>query len=457
MQEPVVQAMSSPEPEPEPEPEYHVHQNYMAAFDGFFRPDEPLRRADCAQLLYNLTQDAPRSAEPAQYDDVLPEYWYYEAVSTMGGYLPQEEGQTCFFPSASVMPDTFLTALLSALGQTEQSASPALLQAAQALMPDGAQAEDVPAPAPITRAQAAVLVNRALGRKPDTEAINGVHRSLLLDVPEDRADYADLVEAVLPHDYYLDDADEQEHYRADALDALSFTLGIHLSGTSGFFVDADGRVVRGTGFLDEQNRRYYRCDESGRILADYAPHYIEGHAVFIRADGLLRRNGVFGEYLYDENGFYTTGNTELDAKLDDFIAADNFDTSSYLDSIMAQNGLSDGVMYQLPFYNYAMCLVYNEKMWSDPELTAAYKEKYGTDLTPIDVSVEEYLQEVEFISDYYGKDTLAGLVQQGGRGDPIAMEWLNWYFGMGGDWFDENGKSMLNSETAVKAAELVGA
>ena len=282
---------------------------------------EPLRRAECAQLLYNLTQDAPRSAEPAQYDDVLPEYWYYEAVSTMGGYLPQEEGQTCFFPSASVMPDTFLTALLSALGQTEQSASPALLQAAQALMPDGAQAEDVPAPAPITRAQAAVLVNRALGRKPDTEAINGVHRSLLLDVPEDRADYADLVEAVLPHDYYLDDADEQEHYRADALDALSFTPGIHLSGTSGFFVDADGRVVRGTGFLDEQNRRYYRCDETGRILADYAPHYLEGHAVFVRADGILRRNGVFGEYLYDENGFYTTGNTELDAKLDDFIAA----------------------------------------------------------------------------------------------------------------------------------------
>ena len=321
VQEPAIQAAPVPEPEPEPEPEYHVHQNYMAASDGFFRPDEPLRRADCAQLLYNLTQDSPRSAEPAQYDDVLPEYWYYEAVSTMGGYLPQEEGQTCFFPSASVMPDTFLTALLSALGQTEQSASPALLQAAQALMPDGAQAEDVPAPAPITRAQAAVLVNRALGRKPDTEAINGVHRSLLLDVPEDRADYADLVEAVLPHDYYLDDADEQEHYRADALDALSFTLGIHLSGTSGFFVDADGRVVRGTGFLDEQNRRYYRCDESGRILADYAPHYIEGHAVFIRADGLLRRNGVFGEYLYDENGFYTTGNTELDEKLDGFIAA----------------------------------------------------------------------------------------------------------------------------------------
>ena len=45
MQEPAVQAMSSPEPEPEPEPEpdYHFHQNYMAASDGFF-----LRTSRCA-------------------------------------------------------------------------------------------------------------------------------------------------------------------------------------------------------------------------------------------------------------------------------------------------------------------------------------------------------------------------------------------------------------------------
>ena len=323
VQEPAAQTAPVPGPEPEPEPEYHVHRNYMAAPDGFFRPDEPLRRVDCAQLLYNLTQDAPRSAEPVQYDDVLPEYWYYEAVSAMGGYLPQEEGQTSFFPGEPVLPDAFLTALLAALGQTEASAPPEFLQAAQALVSDGAQENEPEAaePVPLTRAQAAVLVNRALGRKPDAAAISSVRRSLLLDVPETRDDYADLVEAVLPHDYYLDGTDEQEHYRADALDAISFAPGVHLSGTSGFFVEADGCVARGTGFLDEQGRRYYRCDGTGRILADYAPHYLEGHAVFIRADGILRRNGAFGEYLYDENGFYTTGNTELDIKLDDFIAA----------------------------------------------------------------------------------------------------------------------------------------
>ena len=315
-QEPAAQAA----PLPEPEPEYHAHQSFMAASDGFFRPDEPLRRADCAQLLYNLTQDAGCAAEPAQYDDVLPEYWYYEAVIAAGGYLPQAAGATRFRPNAPITPDAFISALMDALGQTEpsaspeQSASPELFRAAQLLTADGA-------PAVLTRAQAAVLVNRVLGRKPDAEAIGGVRRSLLLDVPEDRADYADILEAVLPHDYYLDGADTQEHYRADALDAPVITPGLHLSGTSGFFVEPDGCVARGTGFLDEQGRRYYRCDESGRILADSAPHYLEGRAVFIRANGTLRRSCTIGEYQYDENGFYTTGDPELDAKLDDFIAA----------------------------------------------------------------------------------------------------------------------------------------
>ena len=41
---------------------------------------------------------------------------------------------------------------------------------------------------PLTRAQAAVLLNRALARLPDAEAAESCPASLLLDVPEDRAD-----------------------------------------------------------------------------------------------------------------------------------------------------------------------------------------------------------------------------------------------------------------------------
>jgi len=140
--------------------------------------------------------------------------------------------------------------------------------------------------------------------------------------------------------------------------------------------------------------------------------------------------------------------------LDEFIAADGVDTSVYLEPIMAQNGVTDGVTYQLPYYNYAMCMLYNTEIWADPDLNAAYEAKYGKKLSVHDITVAEYVQECEFISNYYGKDTLAGLVQQGGRGDPIVMEWLNWFFGNGGDWYDANGKSALNSKAAVDAITL---
>lgn len=321
--EPAAQAvLQTPEPEPEPEPEYSFHQNYMSASDGFFRPDEPLRRVECAQLLYNLTHDARHPAASAQYDDVQPEYWYYEAVSAVGGCFPQAEGETRFFPGEPITAEDFLAALYAALGLTERTAPDALQAAAQTLFSDAPAPEDGQEPEPvcITRAQAAVLVNRALGREPDRTLIANTDHTLLLDVTEDRADHADLVEAVLPHEAYIGDAGE-EHYRESALDALRYRPGVHLSGASGYVVDANGRALRGAGFLDEQGRRYYRCDASGRILADASAHYADGHAFFVWETGALRRNCTTGEYRYDENGFYTTGSPDLDDKLDAFIAA----------------------------------------------------------------------------------------------------------------------------------------
>lgn len=141
--------------------------------------------------------------------------------------------------------------------------------------------------------------------------------------------------------------------------------------------------------------------------------------------------------------------------LDDYISNSGMDMSVYLDSIMKMNGDYEGVTYQLPYYNYCMCLVYNKEIWNNEELKAAYTAKYpGDELTVNDITVEKYLQEVEFISDYYGKDEIAGLVQQGMRGDPMTIEWLNWFFGCGGDWFNANGKPLINSEAAIKAINM---
>lgn len=141
--------------------------------------------------------------------------------------------------------------------------------------------------------------------------------------------------------------------------------------------------------------------------------------------------------------------------LDDYVKADNVDTSVYLPSDMKMNGSVDGVTYQLPFYDYCMCLLYRTDIWNDADLKAAYAEAYnGAELTVEDISVKDFIQETTFISDYYGKDTLAGMVQQAGRGDPIVMEWLNYLFGCGGDIYDENGNVVINSPEAVEAINL---
>ena len=46
---------------------------------------------------------------------------------------------------------------------------------------------------------------------------------------------------------------------------------------------------------------------------------------------------------------------------------------------------------------------------------------------------DEYLKQVEFFT----KDGMHGVVNQGLRPDPIAMEWSNYLFANGGEYHDE--------------------
>ena len=48
--------------------------------------------------------------------------------------------------------------------------------------------------------------------------------------------------------------------------------------------------------------------------------------------------------------------------LDDRIAADKIDTSVYVPKLMDLVGKVDGVTYMLPFYNYAMGLLYRKDL-----------------------------------------------------------------------------------------------
>ena len=62
---------------------------------------------------------------------------------------------------------------------------------------------------------------------------------------------------------------------------------------------------------------------------------------------------------------------------------------------------------------------------------------------------DEYLKQVEFFT----RDGMHGVVNQGLRPDPIAMEWSNYLFANGGEYHDANWNPTINNEAGVKAVE----
>ena len=134
--------------------------------------------------------------------------------------------------------------------------------------------------------------------------------------------------------------------------------------------------------------------------------------------------------------------------LDERIAADKIDTSVYVPKMMDLVGQVDGVTYMLPFYNYAMGLLYRKDLLADEKNKADFKAKYGIDLG-VPMTWDEYLKQVEFFT----KDGMHGVVNQGLRPDPIAMEWSNYLFANGGEYHDDKWNATLNNEAGVKAVE----
>ena len=141
--------------------------------------------------------------------------------------------------------------------------------------------------------------------------------------------------------------------------------------------------------------------------------------------------------------------------LDELIEQDGFDTSVYFDSLMNLVGQVDGVTYMLPFYNYAMGLTYRKDLLDDPTEQAAFKEKYGMDLR-VPETWDEYLKQVEFFTrdtDNDGQVDFYGVVNQALRPDPIAMEWSNYLYANGGQYYDESWRPMLDTPEAIAALE----
>lgn len=138
--------------------------------------------------------------------------------------------------------------------------------------------------------------------------------------------------------------------------------------------------------------------------------------------------------------------------LDERIAADGIDTSVYYPSLMGVNGEVNGTTYMLPFWHYAMGLLYRKDIVEDPAFQAAFKDQFGHEWA-IPESLEEFVEVAKFAKQFTGK---AGMAMAGQRADPVVMEASNYVFAKGADFYDREGDwhPTLGSPEGVEAVSI---
>lgn len=140
--------------------------------------------------------------------------------------------------------------------------------------------------------------------------------------------------------------------------------------------------------------------------------------------------------------------------LDEYLAkTPEIDINAYIPSVMEMTGYWDGTLYMIPYYAYPMGIAYRTDLLADPQLNAEYQAKYGIPLR-IPANVAEYVQLSRFMTRKVDGVQIYGNSMQGKKPDEITMEWSNYLFSLGGDYYDENWNPVINNEKGVRALEL---
>ncbi len=129
------------------------------------------------------------------------------------------------------------------------------------------------------------------------------------------------------------------------------------------------------------------------------------------------------------------------------------DLSRYIPATLNIVSQADGQTWYVPFYAYPMGLVYREDLLNDATFKEEFKAASGLDLVIPD-SVEGYVELATAISEWKG-DEMYGAAMTAQQVDPIVMEFCNFLYSSGGDYYNaELTEPTINNEVGVKAAQL---
>ena len=196
--------------------------------------------------------------------------------------------------------------------------------------------------------------------------------------------------------------------------------------------------------------------ETGIKVQFEVVNYAEMHAKLLPQ--LMGKKGAYDAIVVDNywaGEFPAAGWLEqLDARVK---KTPSIELDKYVPSMLDMVGYYQDKLYMIPFYNYTMLLFYRTDMMEDPRLKAEYKQKYGNDLAIPD-NMKDYVELCGFMTrdtNRDGKPEIQGVTMMGLKPDPICMEFSNYLYSMGGDYYDrKTWKATINNDIGVEAATL---
>ena len=146
----------------------------------------------------------------------------------------------------------------------------------------------------------------------------------------------------------------------------------------------------------------------------------------------------------------------LDDRIDD---SGTVSRDVYMDSLWNTVGAVDGTAYMLPFYNYALSMLYRQDVADDPELEESYQSEFGGELAVPSEGLElaTYLDQCRHVTRDTtgdGETDFYGAAMQAQRGYKIAEEWTNYLYAEGGAILDEGEVVLDRDDSAVRALEM---
>lgn len=272
-----------------------THTKYMNGSDGWFLPERNVTRAELAQMLMGIVADVPASSP--RFSDVSPDSWYAPAVQSAAGLGLMTGENGLFRPDAPATRAECAAARALVLPYDAQGyrafpdvrpgywAYDAISRTAAYGLFLGDSTGNFFPDSGLKRCEAVAVFNRLLGRAPDmaylaAHSVANDSPRAFPDVPQSHWAYWDIMEATVTHQCAVDQMTGAEQW-------LSAVY--------------------------EPSLPTQQPPAPPAALPD-GPQRIDGRLYWI-VDGEPARNQNINGLYFDENGCYTTGNAELDQRL----------------------------------------------------------------------------------------------------------------------------------------------